>query len=213
LLIVLFKKEIQMKTRFNFCSILLAILLSSALLARPAFAEWRVNNQDSEFYFVTTKAGAAGTAAVQEVQTFKTINGKVDDRGNIEINVDLGSVDTGIPIRDQRIKEMLFNVAANPKATFTGKTDIAAIKTLASGVSKNVDLTGHIILCGQTKPISAKLRVIKLTDHQLRVETRLPLIINAADFGIQAGVEALRMVMGLNVLPSSAPVSFSVVLN
>jgi hypothetical protein len=36
--------------------------------------------------------------------------------------------------------------------------------------------------------------------------------VNLKDYGLQDGVEALRTVMKLNVLASSAPVTFSVVL-
>lgn len=202
-----------MKNMAKSLSILFAILFCSIVFTRPALAEWTVNNQRSEFYFVTTKAGAPGTNAVQEVQTFKTVNGKVDDKGNIEVSIDLASVETGISIRDQRIRELLFNVLANPKALFTGKTDITAIQAFSPGMSKNLDIDGKIVLAGKTQAISVKLRVTKLADNYLLVETRLPFIINVSDFGLQSGVEALRNIMGLNVLSSAAPVSFSILFN
>ena len=192
--------------------LLSAVPLICAFISTPAIAAWQVDNSKSEFHFVTTKAGKAGTTATEEVQSFKQVDGKVDDSGVIAVSVDLGSVDTGISIRDQRLKEMLFNVANNPKAVFSGKVDIEEIKKIPVGAMKDVDLNGTITLCGQSHPVVAKLRVVSLGQHKLLVETRAPFIVNAADFGIQAGVDALREVMGLNVLSSAAPVSFSIVL-
>jgi len=54
--------------------------------------------------------------------------------------------------------------------------------------------------------------VVKLEHHALLVTTRSPVIVNLKDYGLQDGVDALRTVMNLNVLSSSAPVSFSVLL-
>jgi len=188
-------------------------LICGLFLTRPAMAEWKINSQRSELYFVTTKAGAAGTAAIQEVQSFKKISGTVDDGGNISVNIEPGSIDTGIEIRDQRLREMLFNTVTYPVATFSGKVNPAEIKNLSIGNSRELDLKGQITLCSQSQPLIAKVRVTKITGNQLRVETRTPFIVNAADFGLKNGVEALRKVMGLNVLSSAAPVSFSLVLD
>jgi len=200
----------QVSRRLTALSIL---TVAGALACAPANAGWQVNNGNSEFHFVTTKAGAAGSAAIQEVQTFKHIEGNVDDNGEITFSVELGSVDTGVALRDQRLKEMLFNVAANPKAAFSGKVDLNGIKHLAPGGSKDVDVTGQLTLAGQTKSSTVKLRIVALAGHGLLVETRGPILVNAADFGLQPGVEALRALMGLNVLSGTAPVTFSVALD
>lgn len=193
----------------NFSAVL---LLCGALAATPAMADWQVDNQHSEVHFVTTKAGKPGVGAVQEIQTFKKISGQVEDDGKIKVDIDLASVDTGIEIRDQRIKDMLFKVADFPQATFIGKVDMAAIKRLPAGAMKDIDLNGNITIRGVTKPLLAKLRVVKLAAHRVLVETRAPFIINAADFGLESGVEALRAVMGLSLISSAVPVNFSVVL-
>ena len=184
----------------------------SLLLAGPAMADWQIENSASEFHFVTTKAGKPGVLAVQEVQAFKDISGKVNDNGNIEVSVDLASVETGVAVRDQRIKDLLFAVGVTPKATFVGQVDIGLIRKLTTGASKDLDLNGTITLCGQTRPVLAKLRIVKLSGNALLVETRAPFIVNTNDFGLQSGVEALRDVVGLNVLSGAAPVSFSIVL-
>ena len=107
---------------------------------------------------------------------------------------------------------MLFNVAANPQATFSGKVDAAALKALPAGGWKDVELNGQLTISGQTRPVTAQLRVVSFGHGTLLVETREPIIVNAANFGIQSGVDAMREVMGLDVLSDSAPVTFSIVL-
>lgn len=188
------------------------LLLCSALLATPAMADWQIDNQNSELHFVTTKAGKPGVVAIQEVQTFKKISGQVEEDGNFKVNIDLASVDTGIEIRDQRMKDLLFKVADFPKATFVGKVDMAAIKRLPAGATKDIALNGKITLSGVTKPLLVKLRVVKLASHRVLVETRAPFIINAADFRLEPGLEALRAVMGLSLISGAVPVNFSIVL-
>ena len=195
----------------NFKNILSAAAAVFVFGATPAFASWQVDNSQSDFHFVTTKAGKPGSTAIEEVQAFKEVKGKVEDDGNIEFSVNLASVDTNIPLRDQRIKDMLFNVVANPRATFSGKVNTADLKKISTGGVHDIELAGQLTLCGQTKPVNAKLRVVSLGGNGILVSTRAPLIVSAGDFGIQAGVDAMREVMGLNVLSSSVPVSFSVV--
>lgn len=177
-----------------------------------AHAAWRVDDGQSTFNFVSSKAAAPGVAAIEEVQTFKQIGGVVGDDGKLEFSVELGSVETNIPLRNERLKEMLFKVADNPKAVFTGTVDASRLKAMRVGASADVDLNGQLTINGQSKPLTASLRVDKLASGALRVSTGVPIIVNLKDYGLQDGVEALRTVMNLNVLASSAPVTFSVVL-
>jgi hypothetical protein len=86
------------------------------------------------------------------------------------------------------------------------------VKMAATGIT-DLDLTGQLELAGQTKPVNAKLRVSRLGADKLMVLTRTPILINSNDFGLRAGVEALREVMGLNFISASAPVTFALVLD
>jgi hypothetical protein len=52
-----------------------------------------------------------------------------------------------------------------------------------------------------------------MSGGKIMVTTRAPIIVNSNDYGLKAGVEAMREVMNLNFLASTAPVSFSLVLN
>lgn len=187
---------------------------ADAQAAAPAVgpAAWRIEPGQSSLSFVTTKAGQPGVAAISEVQTFRRFAGELSSRGQIRFTVDLASVDTGIEIRDERLRTMLFNVGATPQASFVAQIDPSQLRELSSTGVRDMDLDGQLTLAGQSKPVLAKVRVGALGGGRLAVATRAPIVVNANDFGLKPGVEALREVMGLNLLSPSAPVSFALVM-
>jgi polyisoprenoid-binding protein YceI len=184
----------------------------SSTASRPV-QSWAVDNNQSAVNFVTTKAGQAGVAGISENQTFKRYAGGIDTQGKVSLVIDLASVDTGVDIRDERLRTMLWNVKATPQATFTAQLSGETLKAVGASGMQNIELNGQLQMAGQTKPVVANVRVSRLASNQLLVVTRQPILINANDYGLRAGVEAMREVMGLNFLAGSAPVSFSLVLN
>jgi polyisoprenoid-binding protein YceI len=174
---------------------------------------WAIDRAASSLNYVSTKAGAPGVAGVSEVQTFNRYEGGMSANGDIKMTIDLTSVDSGVEIRDERLKTMLWNVKATPTATFTAKLGDEAMSKLGTTSGSDIDVLGQLELAGQTKPVAAKLRAARVGDGTMLVTTRAPIVINSNDFGLRAGVEALREVMGLNFIAASAPVSFALVLN
>jgi polyisoprenoid-binding protein YceI len=172
-----------------------------------------VDAANSSMSFVTTKAGATGVGGVVEVSRFSRFSGGLATDGAIRLEVDLASVDTGVGIRDDRLRTLLFNVAVTPKAIFTAKLDPALLAGLAANGPADMELAGNLSLVGQSRPVEAKLRVTRPTAQTLQVSTRAPIVVDAQQFGLKPGVEALREVMGLSFLASSAPVTFNMVLH
>jgi polyisoprenoid-binding protein YceI len=193
-------------------STLHAAVIALALAASSSQAAWHVDSGQSSFSFTTAKAGMPGTSAVEEVQTFRQIGGSLADDGKLVFDVELASIETNIGLRNDRLKALLFKVADNPKAVFTGSVDPRRLNALGVGASLDMDVSGQLALGGQSKPLTASVRVVKLASDALLVGTRVPIVVNLKDYGLQDGVEALRAIMNLNVLASSAPVSFSVMM-
>lgn len=195
-----------------------ALLLSAGLLATSlvtvpsAQAAWHVDPAQSTLSFVTAKAAAAGTAVIEEVQSFGRMGGSVGDDGRLSFDVDLNSVDTHIDIRDTRIKKLLFDVEAHPRARFVATVDAKQVSALPVGGSVDLDVDGALSLAGHNQPLGAHLRVVKLADGALLVSTRQPVLVDLADYGLTPGVDALRQVAKLAVVSRSAPVTFSVLL-
>jgi polyisoprenoid-binding protein YceI len=193
-------------------SALIAACATSMGSTTAAGGQWSIDSTQSSLNFVTTKAGQPGVAGIGEIQSFKRFTGGLETGGKITLAIDLASVDTGIEIRDERLRTMLWNVKATPTATFSAVLNSESLTKMAAGGLVDLDVAGQLELAGQTKPVTAKLRVSRLSAEKMLVVTRTPILINSNDFGLRAGVEALREVMGLNFISASAPVSFALVL-
>lgn len=80
-----------------------------AVLALPAQANWYLDNESSRLSFITNKNGD-----VTEVHRFLVLHGKVDSKGAAELQIEMDSVNSGIPLRDERMRKDLFEVARFP---------------------------------------------------------------------------------------------------
>lgn len=182
---------------------LLALLLGSA-----ARAEWVLDGEESALTFVSTKA-----VNVAEVHRFGEMAGTVDEMGNVDVSIDLSSVDTGIEIRDQRMREMLFYTGEHPQATLSAKLDEEALDKLNAGESVDTTLEAMLTLHGETRPLMLDVTIARTGESRALVATRKPVLINASEFNLAEGVEALRQVAGLPSISLAVPVSFVLVFD
>ena len=185
-----------------------AVLLGCSTDPKPAAAvmpaAYTLNGEASELRFVTTK-----NTNVAEVQQFKRLSGELSPTGKVKFTIDLASVETLIPLRNERMQGILFEVARFPNAVFEGTLDPALIKGLDVGGSADFDLAGKLSLHGQTQDTSAALRVVRLKGDRLLVSTRSPILVSAAKFELSPGLEKLREMMALPNIVGTVPVSFS----
>ena len=178
---------------------------SAADIHEPALA-WQIQPKASSLTFNTTKAAAAGVGGVVETMQFTRYAGGLDANGGIHLNIDLSSVDTGIDIRDERLRTIFWKIASIPSVTFVGQIKPDDQKKLLKE-SVVLDVEGELAMAGITKPVKAQLLVTP-ADGKLWVSTRRPILVKAADFDLAAGAELLRAIMGLNFLASNVPVNF-----
>ena len=185
------------------CALALSAV-SSAVFANS----WNVNDADSRVSFVSVKKGDIG-----EVHYFKQVSGSLDDAGKFELTIPLSSVQTGVTIRDERMQSMLFEVAQFPSLTLTSSVDIAAVKGLAVGDTMVTEIEGQVSLHGQSQSKHFPVLVAKLSDSKLVVTSLQPVIVNASEFNLVAGIEKLREVAGLTAISQAVPVSFVLTLS
>lgn len=188
-------------------SVFTSLVLSSLLFANAASAHWSLDNEASVLSFVTVKA-----EHVAEVHTFDVLSGTIDDAGDVEISIQLASVNTLIPIRNERMQAMLFETNLFPQATITGNVDIQALAKLAAGESQRAQVEIQLSLHGSSSTLMADLMINRTADG-LVATTVKPLIVTADSVGLVAGVEQLREVAGLPSISRSVPVSFTVVFD
>ena len=167
---------------------------------------WQLVADQSRVGFVSVKAGNVG-----EAHSFEKLEGSVDAKGAVRVAIDLASAQTGIDVRNQRMREMLFEIANFPAATLTAQIDPAAVKALKPGERKAMTVPVNLDLHGTLNSIEARLMVTRLAGNSLLVETTAPIIVDAAAVGLEGGVEKLRAVANLPAISTAVPVTASLV--
>jgi len=172
----------------------------------PPASAWKINSDASDLRFVTTK-----NTNFAEVQRFTRLDGEISPSGSVKLVIDLASVETRIPLRNERLQSMLFEIVKFPTAQFEGVVDMNQLRALEQGATLDVDVTGKLAIHGQTQEAAASLRVVRIKGDRLLVTTRAPILVNADKFDMTSGVEKLREIMGLPNIIGTVPVSFSLV--
>ena len=181
-------------------------LLTSTLLILAAplsYAEWTLS-PDSSVKFLSTK-----NTNITEVHEFTQVSGSVSDKGNAEIAIDLTSVETGIGIRNERMQSMLFNVSDYATATVSADLPETMMLALKNGETATSLLPLTLEFHGEKKDIEADVLATAAADGHVIVTTQSPVLVNAGEFKLAKGVEALREVAGLDRISTTVPVTFT----
>lgn len=182
-----------------------AIVASFALTSSLALANFSLAPEQSSVSFLSTK-----NVNATEIHRFEKFSGTIDEDGKLNLSIDLSSVNTNIPIRNERMKSMLFKVADFAEARFEGQLD-ESLLGLSAGESTIASVAGKLSISGTTKEMSFNIVVTGLQDGKLSASTIMPTVIDAAEFGLDGGIEALREVAKLNNISQTVPLSFYVV--
>ncbi|WP_077339871.1 YceI family protein [Pseudocolwellia agarivorans] len=179
-------------------------LIIGLLFTLPSLANWQLANDKSQFNFVTTKKNSA-----TEVHQFTQLKGAISPKGKVNLTIDLSSVETNIPIRNERMQKFLFETNLFPKASFTTSIDNQVIEKLNVGEVARIEIAGEIALHGAKKTVTTQVQVIKLGNNNIMVNSLKPIIIQANDFNLVAGVEKLKALAVLPSISNAVPISFS----
>ncbi|SFD60632.1 Polyisoprenoid-binding protein YceI [Thiohalospira halophila DSM 15071] len=183
---------------------LFALALGIALSA-PAAAEWTLDNEASDLNYISIKAGHTG-----EVNEFEQLSGSLEE-GRAEVTIDLASVDTGVDIRDERMRDMFFKVDNFPTAELTAEFEATLVKNLFPGDMTRARVSGELTLQGDSQELEMPVRLLRLDEDTLVATSAAPVVINAADFGLTESLKALREVAGLDTISRAVPVHFNLV--
>jgi hypothetical protein len=174
------------------------------LLTQPVLASWTLNPENSSLFYVTSKA-----SAVSEVNTFGELSGSITDNGAAEVKISLGSVDTAIDIRNERMRDIVFQVSTYPLATVSLETDARLLDSLMPGENILRSYEISVSLHGAEQSMNIDVSTTKLAGGSIQVVLAKPLIINAATFGLSAAVEQLREIAGLPSINNNVVVDFT----
>ncbi len=183
-------------------------LVMLVMLGLPscAFAEWQLLNDESTINYVSIKSSKVG-----EVNSFKKLTGSINENGAVSLNINLGSVETNIPIRNERMKSMLFEIGEFADAKITGSVDLAHVSKLEVGDTYTDSIKLKLSLHGVSKEVTGDVQITKLTHKRLLVTSVKPVVISAEDYNLADGIEKLRLVASLPAISTVVPVTYSLV--
>lgn len=180
--------------------VLMLCLLTAPLMARAD--AWLLDGEQSSLSFVSLK-----NVDVAEAHRFKQLSGQLDESGHFTLTVDLDSVDTSVPIRDERMREHVF--AGESAAIISGQVDTTVLKDLGVGRSTTMAVQAELDFRGQKTPLLAQLRVSAIEGNQLQVVTTSPILVSARNLGVANGIEKLRELAALTSISMAVPVYLS----
>jgi polyisoprenoid-binding protein YceI len=183
-------------------TIIIAIAVAG-LVTTSAQAAWKLDSENSNISFVSTKAINAA-----EVHRFGEMSGGIDDMGNASVSISLESVDTAIELRDERMREMLFETEQYSSASVSVAVDGNAVAAMEPGSSTRMTVEGEISLHGIDRVIPMDVIVVRSGDHSLVVSSAQPIIVNASQFRLVEGIQKLTEIAGLPNISMAVPVSF-----
>ncbi|MDA7840219.1 YceI family protein [Luminiphilus sp.] len=179
--------------RFISCAALL-------LMTQATLADWRLTSA-SKVGYVSIKNNA-----IAEHNVFSGVTGSLSKKGQLKINIDLSTVETQVDIRNQRMRELFFEVMQYPQAVVTAELDVQELAQIDSGAPLEIVKPFTLSLHGVEATAEAHLRVVAVGGRAW-VSTVRPILISAADFGLEGGVSALQKIAGLEAIAAVVPVS------
>lgn len=179
------------------------VLLAGFVACAQAMAQWELDSEHSAINFISVK-----NSAIAETHSFGGLVGYIGKSGTVQLSIDLASVETLIPIRNERMRELLFETASFPNATVVAEVDPAILAEVAKGGTVSTEVPVRLSLHGVEDELPVPVTVFS-DGGSLSVVSSRPVIINAADYGLAAGVEALRKIAGLNTISTAVPVTLN----
>ncbi|MDJ0685140.1 MAG: YceI family protein [Alphaproteobacteria bacterium] len=184
-----------------------AAALACALVASPAFG-WQVVPDESNLAFISVKKGH-----VAEVHSFDTIAGEISEDGAARITIDASSVRSGVDIRQERMRDILFQAATFTEVVIEADIDLSEFEDLAVGESATSFTSGDVSIVGESLPIDFDAIVTRTGENRVVVVPAEPIIVDASEIGLVGAIEELRELAQLESISYAAPVTFRLTLD
>ncbi|WP_420434607.1 YceI family protein [Hyphobacterium sp.] len=190
---------------------LTVIFLAATLAACTAEApitegSWRLDGSQSDVVFISVKNGD-----VAEVSRFEALSGSVSADGRAELTIPATSVETYVDIRNERLRDIFFEVTQYPDITVAADLDPALFEALDVGSATDTELALTVGLHGDVRTVYAPVRIVRSGPDQVRVISSEPALIDARDFGLGEAVNALAAIANLDGITPVFPVSVHLV--
>ena len=132
--------------------------------ADPFEHGWTLDGESSALRFMSIKKGD-----VAEINRFATLSGLITADGKAQIRVLLDSVDTGVDLRNVRMRFLFFETFLHPEATITAQLDPAALTDLHLKRRKVVEMPYTLSLHGITVERSTEVSITLISNDRVTV--------------------------------------------
>ena len=172
------------------------------VLASPlALAEWQLDGDTSRISFVSVKRGK-----MAEVQRFDRLSGQIDDQGAVRVVVPLESIDSGLALRDERMRNSFFEIERFPEAIVSSQLDLSRYDDLRVGQSRQETVDFNLDLHGQQRRLKSQVLVSRPSESRIEVTTLEPLVLKLIDFDLEEKLEPLKEVANVPSITPEVPV-------
>lgn len=145
--------------------------------------------------------------SIIETNMINDIRGFIDDNGQATVYLMLDSVNTKIDIRDERIKEHVFETNLYPFAEIKADTSTVDLPK-KEGESLKHQLPITIEMHGTTLKKMASV-MVTFTNGQYQVATIADINVEASEFNLSSGIDTLQTLAKLSHISHSVPVNFN----
>ncbi|MGL6313349.1 YceI family protein [Vibrio sp. WXL103] len=187
--------------------IVLSLGLSIALLPLKAFAagHYQIDSTVSTVSFATIKK-----QYILEPAVITGLSGSLDESGNLLVAIPISNIDTGVPIRNERLGELFFNVADFPQVMV--QATVPAELLSGDSLVTQATVPASVTMYGKDQDIDFSLNIVRFGDV-MSVSSTKPVIIDGASFGIPTeSLAALSNTVGDIAISTSVAASVSLVL-
>jgi OmpA-OmpF porin, OOP family len=178
-------------------------LIAPAAATGLGAAKWTLDAAGSTLTYQSVKKNT-----VVETNRLRNLSGAVSPDGAAIVTVDLNSVDSGIDVRDVRMRFLFFQTFKFPVATISTRIDPAAIADLPTKRRLKMRLPFTLDLHGFQKDFAADVVVTLISDTQVSVASESPIEIKVEDFGLLPAIEKLEQAGDVTNIVPVASVSF-----
>lgn len=205
--VVAFCRKVQAKAVAF--SLVLAALLTLLVLephAANAAPNWTLDPDASVLTYQSVKKNT-----IVETNKIRNITGTLSAAGDAKVSFDLNSVDTGVDLRNVRMRFLFFETFKYPTAELTAKVDPAAFADLPAKRRIKATLPFRLSLHGVDKDLEASVVVTMISDTQVSVASEAPVAVHVEDFGLLPNVDKLQQAANVTNIVPTASVSFDFV--
>ena len=185
--------------------ILLSLVIALFWVA-PSAHSWQVDANESNVNFVSIKKGN-----IAETHTFSDLSGSITENEGVLI-IKPDSIDSKVPIRDERMREFLFETNLYPTIVVSIALD-EGLDKLIKNKTIAVTLPATLEMHGQQAEVNVNARVTQVDDSTLLVTSTSSVLVKATTFKMVEGIQKLSsLVNGLDIA-EMVPVNFSLVFS